>query len=361
MGNLLDKMSLWLDKPFLDNPTWIWLAAVGLALLVVVILRIIQRVVIARLRAMAEKTKTSIDDIVANTLSKTSLIFLLSMGVLAGSLLLSLGERAESLRRVLVAVALIQAALWGVAIHMASLQRWKEKKAGDASAATVMMAVGFLGKVVIWSIVLLLALQNFGIQVTALVAGFGIGGIAIALAVQNILSDLFSSITIILDKPFEIGDFIIVGDMMGSVEHIGLKTTRIRSLTGEQLVFANSDLLSSRIRNYKRMKERRITFTLGVTYQTPAEKLEAIPGMIREIIEKQDKVRFDRAHFAKYGDFSLNFDMVYYVLEPDYAVYMNIQQAINLEIFRKFEAEKIEFAYPTQTIFMEKSGDPKPA
>jgi len=169
-----------------------------------------------------------------------------------------------------------------------------------------------------------------------------------------VLGDLFASISIVLDKPFVIGDFIIVGDMLGTVEHIGIKTTRVRSLFGEQLIFSNNDLLNSRIRNYKRMDERRIVFSIGVVYQTPYEKLSAIPGMVREIVEAQEQTRFDRAHFSKFGDFALIYEIVYYVKIPDYNAYMDIQEAINLEIYRKFQEQGIEFAYPTQTVFVAK-------
>jgi small-conductance mechanosensitive channel len=211
-----------------------------------------------------------------------------------------------------------------------------------------------LGRLALWSTVALLVLANLGIDVTAMVAGLGIGGIAVALAAQNILGDLFASASIVLDKPFVIGDFIIVGEDMGTVEHIGLKTTRVRSLSGEQLVFANNDLLKSRIRNFKRMNERRAAFGIGVTYQTPAEKLAAIPAMLREAVEAQSPTRFDRAHFKQYGDSALLFEVVYYVLSPDYNLYMDIQQAINLAVFRRFAEEQIEFAHPTYTVCLKK-------
>ena len=200
--------------------------------------------------------------------------------------------------------------------------------------------------------ILLLILENVGVDVTALIAGLGVGGIAVALAAQNILGDLFSSMSIVLDKPFVLGDFIIVGDMMGTVEKIGLKTTRVRSLSGEQLIFSNSDLLGSRIRNFKRMQERRIVFSIGVAYDTPAEKLTAIPGMLRAAVEAQEPVRFDRAHFAKFGDSALIYEVVYFVLKPDYNLSMDIQQAINLRLFREFADRQIEFAFPTQTLHL---------
>ncbi len=176
------------------------------------------------------------------------------------------------------------------------------------------------------------------------------GGIAIALATQSILSDLFASLSILLDRPFEVGHFIIVGDHLGSVEKIGLKTTRIRSLSGELIIFGNNDLLQSRIRNFTHFQERRVVFKFGVLYGTPAEKLKKIPGMVREIIEKTDNTRFDRAHFMAFGDYSLLFEIVYYVLSPDYTEYMNIQEKINFAILERFEEEGIQFAFPTRTV-----------
>lgn len=188
-----------------------------------------------------------------------------------------------------------------------------------------------------------------------MVTGLGIGGVAIALALQHVLSDLFASLSIVLDKPFIIGDFITVDTFMGHVEHIGLKTTRVRSISGEQMIFSNSDLLSSRIRNFKRMQERRILFTVGVVYQTPVEKLEMIPTLIREIIDQLPSARLDRVHFVRFADFSLTFEVVYWVTSPEYRVAMDVQQQINLAILKKFSELGIQFAYPTQTVFVEKS------
>jgi small-conductance mechanosensitive channel len=222
----------------------------------------------------------------------------------------------------------------------------------DAAGATTVNALGFIARAGLWWVLLLMGLSNLGVDITAFIAGFGIGGIAVALAVQNVLGDLFASLSIVLDKPFVIGDFIIVDDLLGTVEHVGLKTTRLRSLSGEQLVFSNSDLLNSRIRNFKRMYHRRVVFEFGVTYQTPYEKAARIGALVREIVEAQEKTRFDRAHFKEYGDFALVYEVVYHVLEPDFNVYMDIQQAINLEIFRRFEEENISFAYPTQTLYV---------
>lgn len=210
--------------------------------------------------------------------------------------------------------------------------------------------LSLLGRVALWSLVLLLILDNLGLNVSALIASLGIGGIAVALAVQNILGDLFASLSIAIDKPFVIGDFIIVDDLMGTVEHVGLKTSRIRSLGGEQIVFSNNDLLKSRIRNYKRMQERRVVFAIGVTYGTAEKELERIPDIIRQAIEAQPAARFDRTHFKGFGAFSLDFEAVYYVRQADYNVYMDAQQAINLQLVRDFAAKGIDFAFPTQTL-----------
>jgi small-conductance mechanosensitive channel len=243
-----------------------------------------------------------------------------------------------------------QAGIWGNGVIAYFLDRQRTLAGTGGGTATTFAALGFVARLALWSALVLLGLQNLGVNVTALVAGLGIGGIAVALAVQNILGDLLSSVAIVLDRPFELGDFVIIDDMLGTVEHIGLKTTRIRSLFGEQIVVGNSQLLESRIRNYKRMAERRIVFSLGVTYETPHGLVVRIPGIIREIIEARDGVRFDRAHFQKYGDFALVFEAVYYVLSPDYNRYMDTHQAINLDVLERFQQEGIEFAYPTQTL-----------
>jgi small-conductance mechanosensitive channel len=290
---------------------------------------------------------------------KTRSFFLAAIALYASSQVLSLPVAASRLiQAVLVVGVVLQLALWGNAIISSLLATAISRRLGeDAAAATSLSALGFVARLVLWSVLFLLALDNLGVNITGLVAGLGIGGIAVALAIQSILGDLFASLSIVLDKPFVIGDFIIVDEMLGTVEHIGLKTTRIRSLSGEQIVFSNADLLRSRIRNYKRMYERRVVFSIGVTYQTPYEKLSAIGAMLKEAVEKQQEVRFDRAHFKEYADSSLNFEVVYFVKNPDYNRYMDIQQEINLEIFRRFAEEGIEFAYPTRTLFVQKSAE----
>jgi small-conductance mechanosensitive channel len=273
--------------------------------------------------------------------------------VYAGTLQLTLPRTAgATIVKIFFIGLLLQIARLGSHAIKFLLDRYRRQEIEkNAEAVTTLSSVAFLLRILLWVILFLVALDNFGVNVTTLIAGLGVGGIAMALAVQNILGDLFASFSIVLDKPFVIGDFIIVGDYLGTVEYVGLKTTRIRSLSGEQLIFSNTDLLSSRIRNFKRMYERRVVFSIGVLYQTPVEQVEKIPSMIRDIIEHQNQVRFDRAHFKEYGEYSLNFEVVYWIQNPDYNVYMDIQQAINIALYKRFDKAGIEFAYPTQTLY----------
>ena len=203
---------------------------------------------------------------------------------------------------------------------------------------------------ILWTIGLIFLFDNLGFNVTAVLTGLGVGGIAIALAAQTILGDLFNYFVIFFDRPFELGDFIIVDDKLGTVEYIGLKTTRIKSLQGEQIVFSNSNLTNSRIHNYKKMLQRRVLFKMGVVYDTDRQKLEKIPKLIKSIVEAQEDTTFDRAHFSAFGDFSLTIEVVYYVQTPDYNRYMDIQQRINISIHESFAQNGIEFAFPTYTI-----------
>jgi len=342
------------QETFYGNSLAQWAVSLLVMVLTLVGLLIIRNIIVTRLKSLATRTKTQIDDVILNLLRSTRFIVLLVLAVYIGSLFLTLPEKLTEILKIIVVLTLIfQAALWGNSFINWWVENYKKRKMEkDPAEATAIGALGFVSKLSLWALVGLLALDNMGVDITGLIAGLGITGIAVALALQNILGDLFASLSIVLDKPFVIGDFIIVDNFLGTVEHVGLKTTRVRSLYGEQLVFSNSDLLNSRIRNYKRMYERRVVFTIGVTYQTPAEKLEKIPRIIREAIEAQENARFDRAHFKEFGDFSLNYEIVYYVTQPDYIVYMDIQQAINLILVRKFEEEGIEFAYPTQTLFV---------
>ncbi len=348
------------EKGFYGNSVEAWLIALGISGAVWLALLLARRIASGYVQRLVQKTTVAWDDVLASIIPKTHSLFLLTLATLAGSRPLVLPERMDHLvKQTVVVVGLIQIGLWATCVVAFLVRTHRERKLKeDPAGVTTIGALGLLARVLVWVLVALLVLANAGVEIGPLIAGLGVGGIAIALAVQTVLKDLLASLSIMLDKPFLVGDSLMVGDLMGSVEHIGLKTTRLRSVSGEQLVFANNDLIESRIRNFGRMRERRVLFALGVTYQTPREKLVKIPGLIRAAIEAQPQTRFDRSHFKEYGSSSLNFETVYYVGIPDFNTCMDIQQAINLHIHEAFEKQGIEFAYPTQTLLVTMQGGP---
>lgn len=344
-----------LQQTYLQNRILDYLIFLTLFIIGILIIQIVKGISLNRLKKWAEETSTSIDDFLMRIVEK-KLIPLLYFSVLYLSFKsLTLSSSVNKAVSVLTAIIL---AFFGLRLLISlltySLEIYWVKKEVDTARQKSLKGIITILKVLIWGIGITFLLDNLGFEITTVVAGLGIGGIAVALAAQTILGDLFSYFIIFFDRPFEIGDFIIIGEYLGTIEHIGIKTTRVRSLSGEQLVFSNTDLTNSRIRNYKRMEKRRVVFKVGVIYQTSFAQLKEIPGIIRNIIENIEDTVFDRAHFASYGDFSLNFEVVYYVMSNDYNKYMDIQQAINFRIKEEFEKQGIEFAYPTQTLFVEK-------
>jgi small-conductance mechanosensitive channel len=344
----------WLEYELLGNSVSDWTISGAVLLVALAVLFLVRRVIRGRLQKLADQGKQAFLKVAAHVVGQSKGWFLMLIALNVSLRSIEAGDRFDVVfGRLLIIGMLVQMGIWAVAGLGRYMElRREDQLEEDAGAVAAMDIVGFLIRVSVWAVVFLLALDNLGINITALVAGLGVGGIAVALAAQNIISDLFASLSIVLDKPFVLGDFLVIGEFAGNVEKVGLKTTRVRSLSGEQLVFSNNDLLGSRIRNYGRMFERRIVFSIGVIYSTPQEKLEQIPRIVEDIIVKQESARFDRAHFQKFGDYSLNFEIVYYVESSDYRLYMDIQQAVNLEIFRRFADEGIEFAYPTQTLFV---------
>jgi small-conductance mechanosensitive channel len=342
-----------LQLEFLGITVARWLVGLGAAVATFAALRVAVGIVSGRIERLAGSTSNNWDDALVAALRRTHWILYLAAALYASAVLLRIQPAQQALKSAVPLAFLLQCGLWANTILAVRLDAYRKRKSEeDPGALTHLGAVRFVGHLLVWTVVLLMVLDNLGVKIGPIIAGLGVGGIAVALAVQNILGDLFASLSIVLDKPFVVGDFLIVDNYLGKVERVGLKTTRIRSLSGEQLIFSNNDLLKSRLRNYGRMYERRVVFNLGVVYQTRRELLERIPGIIRHAIEAQDDTRFDRSHFREYGDFSLNFETVYFVLSPDYNRYMDIQQAINLKINEVFEREGIEFAYPTQTLFV---------
>jgi small-conductance mechanosensitive channel len=334
---------------FLGNKLDDWVVALLVAVVATAVMACVRSLVLRRLAARSAVREARIDDLVVRMLSRTYLLFIVAFGVYFGSTFLELSRSRELLMsRIAVAALLMQVAVWGDVF----LRAWRDQLRHDQdnSRRNSSAILGFSLRLTLWVIVFLMVLDNFGVNITALVASLGVGGIAVALAVQNILGDLFASLSITLDKPFEIGDFIIVGDVLGSVEHIGLKTTRVRGLGGEQVVFSNGDLLKSRIHNHKRMETRRVAFVLRIAYGTSEELLCRIPRIIREIISAKPNIDFERAHFFMWGEWSLNFEVVYHFRSPDYILHMDAQQDIFLEIYRRFEQEGIRFAHPMSIV-----------
>lgn len=352
MFNQYFKAPVW-QYDFLGNTLQdLAIALVAFAVFLLVF-KIFQMIILSRLKKVAEKTKTDIDDAFIKIINSVHPPF---YSFVAFYLALQFLAVAGIIEKV-VNVVLIIWVLYQVIVAVQILIDYVVKKmAGGEERRTraAISALSTVSKIILWSLGLLLILSNLGVDITALVAGLGIGGIAIAFALQNILGDLFSSFAIYFDKPFVEGDFIIVGKDMGVVKKVGIKTTRIQALQGEEIVISNQELTSARVQNFKKMEERRVVFAFGVLYETSYEKLKKIPQMVKDIIESMDKTRFDRAHFKSFGDSSLDFEVVYYVLSPDYNEYMDIHQEINLKIVEAFEKEKIDFAYPTRTIYMAK-------
>jgi len=345
-----------LDTQFLGLSVLSWLELAGITVGLTLVLMFARRISFGRFSALAKRTENKVDDVVAELLQGMRTFFLFVVAFyLAVEFIASDAPAIPWLLRVVFVGFILQIGLWGNDIIRLAAQWYLNASENEASQVTAAKAMGMVGRLVLWTIVFLAVLDNFGVDVTALVAGLGIGGIAIALAVQNVLADILAYVSIVADRPFVDGDFLVIGDYSGSVEHIGIKTTRIRSLSGEQIIFSNNDLLGSRVRNYKRMNERRAVFTIGVTYDTPHEVLKSIPDRLKAAVESASDTRFDRAHLKSFGDFSIDYEVVYYMLVPDYAAYMDTQQAVNLMVHDDFTNNGIEFAFPTQTIYLEKS------
>ena len=321
-------------------------------LFIVGVTKVFEILVVKKLRKLTKKTKTNWDDLLIKNIQSVNWLFYIFLAGWLACAFVQIHSKVEKIFFILFLLTLgYYLAKLFLSIWRYFLSALQEKGKIDLTMKNLLFQIG---KWILIVIVLLLVLQNLGVQVSTLLAGLGIGGLAVAIALQNILSDLFSYFAIHFDKPFEIGDFIVFGSERGTVEKIGLKSTRIRAITGEELVVSNRELTEKKIHNFKRMTERRITFTFGVIYETPTQKLKKIPEIIKEIFEKIEMTRLERVHLKSFGDFSLDFEVVYYVLSPDYLTYLDIQQKVNLALKERFEKEKIEFAYPAQTIFLKK-------
>jgi len=351
-----------LNRLVYGNTLSVWLSAAAIVAIIAVPLALGKRLVLSRLTHFAKRTRTRADDLMVELLTRTGFVFLTWLCLLVALEVLRLKRGPRS---VLLAAAIItfllQAGIWLNGVIAFWVKRHlEERAASDSASITTIKALSIGARLFVWAVIFVLALDNFGVDIATLLAGLGITGLAVALAVQNILGDVFAALSIVLDKPFVVGDQIQVDNFSGTVEHIGLKSTRVRSISGEQIIFSNADLLKGRVRNFKRMYERRIVLVLGVSHGAPSgitsEMLGRIPGILREAVETQPHTRFERSHFRGYGESALEFETVYFVSSADFNLSMDVQQAVNLRIFERFKEEGIEFSFPTRVVIHKGGG-----
>lgn len=348
----------YLTQEFWNNTVQDYLLALGFILLGIGIVKLFKRSLLQRIKKLTEKTDTNLDDYLFEIIERFVLPAVYLSIFFWGIQTLTLSDMLASSISVAHKVVLTYYSIKVIAnVLIMFLRSYVRQQENGEEKVKQIGGIILLVNVLIWALGILFLFDNLGYNVTAIITGLGIGGIAVALAAQNILGDLFNYFVIFFDRPIEIGDFVVVDDKNGIVERIGIKTTRIKTLSGEELVVANSDLTSSRIHNYKKMQRRRILFSVGVTYETPSDTLKKIPGMLREIVEHQSPVTFDRAHFKAFGDSSLDFEVVYFIEVADYNTYMDIQQQINFEIFDRFTAAGISIAFPTRTLYLRNETD----
>lgn len=352
MSDFLKKIDPFFNVVFMNNKLSDYIITIIIFVVSILLLLMVDKIIIVRLKKFAEKTETSIDDFVIHIFEKNiiPLVYFGSFFLATRNLILD-----KNVERVISVFGMVFASFFILNTISKSVKLILENKSLNSSNKTeniskIIPVINFI----IWSIGAVFLLDNLGFNISAVITGLGIGGVAIAMASQTILGDLFSYFSILFDKPFECGDFIVVDNYMGSVEKIGVKTTRVKSLTGEMLIFSNTDLIKARVRNYKQMKERRVSFELSIAYETPVDKLLFLNLEIEKIVKNIPGVRFDRTHFKSLGDYALIFEVVYFVLSQEYNIYMDIQQEINLNIFKLAKENEIGFAYPTQTLFINK-------
>jgi len=349
-----------LHREFFHNSLQAWLSAALTAAVALFVSLVARRLLVTRLGAISARTSNYLDTMVVELIAETRTWVLAVLALLVGASPLSFPPRVGPyVSRFGKLVFLWQAAAWAVAAitFWVKYQLEHRRATQDRSSVAMISAMGITAKVLIWVLIFLTALKSvFNVEITPLVTSLGVGGIAVALAVQNILGDLLAALAIVFDKPFDLGDSIGVDGISGTVEHIGIKTTRIRSVGGEQVIIGNADLLKSRLRNFRRMYQRRVAFPIDVTFDTSSEVLATLPGMVEQIITAQNPVKFDRCHVASFTDSAIRLEAVYHVLDPDYKTYMDVQQAINLEILKRFGAANVAFAFPSRTIYHEGLG-----
>ncbi len=344
-----------LNRSILSNTIYDYLIAIGVVLIGFIVIKLFKGPVLRRLQALTDRTNTNIDDYIITSIQRFGIPALYVLLVSSALRYLTISPRLSLvlyyLTIIIITILIIRFISSTVLVL---LTKYVRTQSDGEEKVKQLYGIMVIINVFIWSVGILFMLNNLGFNVTAIIASLGIGGIAVALAAQNIVSDIFNYFVIFFDRPFEVGDFVAIDNKSGVIEYVGLKTTRVKTLSGEQLVFSNSDLTGSRIHNFKKMLRRRIVFKIAVTYQTSHSHLKEIPILLKNIVEEQKPITFDRAHFFAYAESSLEFEVVYYVESGDYNLYMDIHQAINLRIYEELEKRNIELAYPTRTLYINK-------
>lgn len=345
-----------LDLQFLDNPILDWVRAALITTGIFILLRLVKSILIRNMSSITKRTKNNIDDILLRVMEQTRNLFILFVGFLIGIKVLSIPESWHNIfNKIFIIISALQVGLWlgGFINHMTSYREKEESI--DKKEKTAVHAFGLFGKIIIWTIIALVTVQNVtGMKMDALITSLGIGGIAVGLAIQNILKDIFASLSIFLDKPFLVGDYIVVGETGGTVENIGLKSTRVKTLLGDEVIFSNSNLLESRIHNYRKMERRMVIEKIGVSTDTPHDILKSLPALFKKIVEKQENATYGRANLSGLGAYTFDFELIYHIESADYSLYMDTKEAIYLEIIKQLQERNVGMPYPTQAVIVNK-------
>jgi small-conductance mechanosensitive channel len=349
MLDYLSKKFGMVEGLLLGNSLTEWLVAAGLAFAVWGALWILRKFIASRYQRYSSAQNPTLVRLAAYLIGNTKQILFLAIAIYAAQEWLTLPPRVEHVvSNVILVMILLQVGLWAGRTVRFYLEMKERERGADRLFAGSLDIINFVSGLLIWSLLILVALSNFGVNITALLAGLGVGGVAVALALQNILGDLFASLSIALDKPFVVGDGLVIDTFVGKVEHIGIKTTRLRSENGEQII------LKSRVRNYGRAPEQRAVATLRVTYDTAVEHLRAIPKLLEGIVGEQPNARFERCHLKTLGEAAFQFELTYFVRQPAVNPLLDLQQAVNFRIVEEFQRAGIQFAYPTQLVILDK-------
>lgn len=349
-----------LNQVILGNTVENWLIAAGIIIFGILLITLLKRSVLTRLKSLFERTQNNIDNFILEKIEEYVVPAIYFLIIYWGIRTLDLSAQIRSILDVAFLVIITYFVIRVISsVFLMILRSYVLKQENGAEKVRQLGGIMLIINMIIWTVGLLFLLDNLGYNITAIITGLGIGGIAIALAAQNILEDLFNYFVIFFDRPFEIGDYLVIDEKNGVVEYIGIKTTRIRTLSGEQLVFSNGDLSDSRIHNFKKMQKRRIVFSVTISYDTPVSKLRKIPGLLEEIVRSDDRVEFDRSHFKALSDYWLDFEVVYIVKSSDYTIYMDIQQEYNFQILERLSEMDVEIAYPSKTIYIQNNEDHK--